>query len=255
MSSQLAFETSNFFERINQFIDSPKSLPLIQLKKEALQCSQFNDVDGYLARTVLAGLDGNLNAIHSNYQQAITSFSNQHAFSLAVYAKSLMLFGLFSRAADLMHKAFELSPTTLNYLDDAIYFYGLAGHFHQVEKLLKIWDKQNINQTHRFSSIAPSVIELMDDKNVSDTDLEKLINIALSLLQPHNLTVMTSQINISLREEENDKWFYYGIPISQKLSVEEIVELDCELADSMAEKELSPMLSAYFVTFFEVRDN
>jgi hypothetical protein len=256
MSSQLAFKETEFFEQINQFINgTPDSSILAQLRNKAQQRSQFNDVDGYLARGMLAGLEGDVDAINTNYQQAVTTFSNQHAFSLAIYAKSLTLFGQFIQAADLMHKAFELSPSTLSYLDDTIYFHGLAGHFHQVGELLKLWDKQNTNKTHRFSQLSQEIIQFMDAKNVTDTDLEKLLSIALSLLRQHHLTIVTSQTDISLLEEENSQWFHYGIPIQQALPVEKMVALDFELADKMADESLSPTLSAYFVIMFERMDD
>lgn len=253
MSSQLAYEKNDFLKQINSLVNNEifDHLTLTQLKDKAQQHSQLNNVDGYLARTVLAGLEGDTNAIQTHYQQAITTFSEQHAFSLATYAKSLTLFGWFSKAADLMLKAYELSPTTLNYLDEAIYFYGLTGHFHRVSELLTKWDKQNPHHQHRFSPISQQIIEFMDEKNVTDNELAKLIDIALSLLRQHRLTIATSQINISLPEEDNSQWFYYGIPLQQALSVENMVALDFELADKMTEANLSARLSAYFVTMFE----
>jgi len=253
MSSQLAFEKDDFFKQINSLVNNGifDILTLTQLKDEAQQHKKLNNVDGYLARTILAGLEGETDVIQTHYQQAMTTFSNQHAVSLAIYAKSLTLFGWFSQAANLMLKAYELSPTTLNYLDEAIYFYGLTGHFHRVSELLKTWDKQNPYQPHQFSSITPQIIELMNDKKVTDDELNQLIHIALSLLQKYRLTIATSKINISLPEEDDSQWFYYGIPLQQTLSVEKMVALDFELADKMAEEELSATLSAYFVTMFE----
>jgi hypothetical protein len=253
MSSQLGYEPNDFLKQINALVNNDifDHFTLTQLKDKAQQHSQLNNVDGYLARTVLAGLEGNTEAIQTHYQQAITTFSEQHAFSLATYAKSLTPFGSFSKATDLMLKAYELSPTNLNYLDEAIYFSGLTGHFHQVSELLKTWNKQNREKPHRFSSITPKIIELMDDKQVTDHELSQLIDIALNLLRQHRLTIATSQIKISLPEEDNSQWFYYGIPLQQNLSVENMVALDFELADKMTEANLSATLSAYFVTLFE----
>jgi hypothetical protein len=253
MSYQLAYEKNDFLKQINALVNNEifDHLDLTQLKDEAQQHRQLNNVDGCLARFVLASLEGNTNAIQTHYQQAITTFSDQHAVSLATYAKSLTLFGWFSQAADLMLKAYELSPTTLNYLDEAIYFYGLTGYFHQVNELLKKWDKQNSHQPHRFSPMSPQIIQFMDEKKVTDNELNQLIHIALSLIRQHRLTIVTSQINISLPEEDNSQWFYYGIPLQQSLSVEKMVALDFELADKMTEANLSATLSAYFVTMFE----
>jgi len=251
MPSQVAVQIPSFFQKMNQLVISHKPDPflLTQFKNEAQKYIQSDNVDAYLALGTLAGLEGNIEALQTNYQQAITKYSEKHAYILMLYAKSITRYGFFSQAADLMHQAYHLSPI-LNYLDDAIQFYGLAGHFHQVTSLLKTWNNLSSNQTHRFSQLAEEVVTLMDERNVSDADLEGLINIALLLLRQQKFSIVASQINISLSEDENSRWFHYGIPLRE--SVEKTVELDFELADNLAEEKLPVNLTGYFVPTFEM---
>jgi tetratricopeptide (TPR) repeat protein len=251
MSSQVAVQIPSFFKKINQLVINhhPDPLLLTQFKNEAQKYVQSDNVDAYLALGTVAGLEGNIEALQANYQQAITDYSAKHAYILMLYAKCLTRYGFFPQVADLMYQAYRLSPI-LNYLDDAIYFYGLAGHFHQVTSLLKTWDKVSPVRAHRFSQLAGEVLKFMDERNVSDADLEGLITIALLLLRQHKLSIAASMINISLLEDEDSQWFHYGIPLRE--SVEKMVELDFELADNIAEENLPVNLTGYFVPTFEM---
>jgi len=251
MSSQVAVQIPAIFKKINQLVIShnPEPFLLTQFKNEAQKYIQSDNVDAYLALGTLAGLEGNIDALQANYQQAITEYSAKHAYILMLYAKCLTPYGFFSQVADFHHQAYRLSPI-LNYLDDAIYFYGLAGHFHQVALLLRTWDKVSPHKAHRFSQLAEDIVKFMDERNVSDADLEELITIALLLLRQHKLSIAASQINISLLEDEDSLWFHYGIPLHE--SVEKMVELDFELADNIADKKLPVKITGYFVPTFEM---
>jgi hypothetical protein len=106
------------------------------------------------------------------------------------------------------------------------------------------------DKAHPFSQLARDVIEFMDEKNVSDADLEGLINLSMTILRQYQLSI-AAPINISLLEDEDGKWFHYGIPLHE-LSVEKMVELDFELADKIADEKLSTNLTAYFLPTFEM---
>jgi tetratricopeptide (TPR) repeat protein len=251
MPSQVAVQIPTFFKEINQLVLNPHPEPslLTQFKNEAQKYVQSDNVDAYLAIGTLAGLEGNIDALQANYQQAITEYSAKHAYILMLYAKCLTPYGFWEQVADFHHQAYRLSPLK-NYLDDAIYFYGLAGHFHQVASKLKTWDKVSPQVAHRFSQLAGDVVKFMDERNVSDADLERLINVALLLIRQHKLSIAASMINISLLEDEDSQWFHYGIPLHE--SVEKMVELDFELADRIAEEKLPVNLTGYFVPTFEM---
>jgi tetratricopeptide (TPR) repeat protein len=251
MPSQVAVQIPKFFNEINQLVLNPHPEPslLTQFKKDAEKYIQSDNVEAYLALGTLAGLEGNLEALQANYQQAITEYSAKHAYILMLYAKCLTPYGFFLQVADFHHQAYCLSPI-LDYLDEAIYFYGLAGHFHQVVSKLQTWNQVNPQVAHRFSQLAGKVVKLMDERNVSDADLERLINVVLSQLRQHKLSIAASQFNISLLEDEDSQWFHYGIPLHE--SVEKMVALDFELADRIAEEKLPVNLTGYFVPTFEM---
>jgi hypothetical protein len=179
----------------------------------------------------------------------LPQFHNSVAI-LADYAHSLVQRGQFSQAAEKMLKAFDISPAMLKYLEEAIYFYGLAGHFHRVGDLLKTWDKLSPLLHHPFSKLACEMIDFMDKKNVEDVLLENLINVAISVLLQNQRPVLPYQFHISLKEDEESQWVHYGIPVCD-ISEAEIVKLDFELVDSLVEANLPVNLTGCFVTSYE----
>ncbi|HID99601.1 MAG TPA: hypothetical protein EYP59_04840 [Thiotrichaceae bacterium] len=253
MYSQVAIQIPPFFEQLNQFIltNDHDTSRLTQFKNEAKKYAQSDNVDGYLALGTLACLEGNIDALQTHYQHAIAESAAQHAYILRLYTQCLTPFGFFSQAADLMYQAYHFYPV-LNYLDDTIHFYALAGHFHQVVELLKTWHQVSPDKAHRFSQLAEEVMTFMDERKVSDADLERLIEIALSILRQHKLSINVPQINLSLLEDEESLWFHYGIPLRESVEVAKIVELDFELANRSVDECPPQIIQGGFVPMFEV---
>lgn len=253
MSFQLALPKTEFFQQINQLIVSnlpPDNRTLTQFQNEIQKQEQFDDFDNYLLRGTLAHLEGDIDAIHTNYQQAIAVSSATHANVLKLYAKCLAPFGFFSPATDLMHQAYNFDRNDFNLLEDAIHFSGLAGRFHQVGELLKIRDDVNPepDKAHKFSPLASNIIEFMDKQNVSDQDLEGLIDIAMSILRQNKLTVVPDKIEVDLFYGE-EQWFHYGIPLQE--SVGKVVDFNFELAERSIEECPTAIIMGNFEPLFQ----
>jgi tetratricopeptide (TPR) repeat protein len=184
------------FNQMSQLVGNVSHEPstLAQFKQKPAQSNGFDDC---LKLGTLASLEGNIEAIHTNYQQAIAVSSAQHAYTLMLYANCLTPFGLFSHAANLMHQAYDFY-NNLEFLAATIHCYGLAGRFHQVGELLKMWDKMSPTTTHQFAQLSENIIEFMDAQQVSDDDLQRLIEIAMSILRQNQLTVVPESIEIDL---------------------------------------------------------
>jgi len=249
MSTQLAIKEPAFFNRISQLVVNvpPDPLILSQFKNETRKHIKPNDVDDYLALGTLARLEKDIEAIHTNYQQAIFASEVKHAYALVLYAKCLAPFGLFSQAADLMHQAYNFC-NNVEFFADTIHLYGLAGRFHQVGELLKTWDKVSPLEQHQFSQLADNVIAFMDKQQVSDDDLQGLVDIAMSILRQNQLTVTPEKIEIELFYGE-ELWFHYGIPLYEPMK--KVVDWNFELADRSVYECPSQIIKGNFAPSFE----
>jgi len=254
MSSQPTFQKPEFFKQMNQSIfNQPLNpLTLMPFKNEAQKRIQHHNFEGDLVLKSLAGLEGNMETIHKSYQQAIAKSSARHAYILTLYAKGLIPFGLFAQAATLMAQAYHFYQN-LEYLADAIQFYGLAGRFHQASELLKIWAKVCPDKVHPFSHLAAKIMAFMDEQQVNDDDLQGLIDLALSILRQNQLTIVPEQIEVDLYADESSQWFHYGILLHE--SVEKIVAMDSELADKAVEECPPQIIRGGFVPLFKAVGN
>jgi hypothetical protein len=243
-------QKATFFNQLNQLVinESLKPSTVIQFKNEAQKRLQSNEIEGYLALGTLARLEGNVEAVHDNHQRALAAMTTQQAYALSLYAKCLVPFGFFGKAAKLMLNAYNLSKNTID-LEDAIEFYRLAGHFHQVGELLKRWELINPDSRHRGSQQTEALIQFLDNKQVSDADLEGLIQLAMSILRQHHQTIAPEKIEIDLLSDEHSQWFHYGIVLYE--SVEKVVEMNNELADRSVEECPSQIIQGGFVPIFK----
>jgi uncharacterized protein YdhG (YjbR/CyaY superfamily) len=190
-----------------------------------------------------------INKLVDNHRRAFAEMTAQQAKALSIYAKSLIPFGLFSQAADLMFNAYKLSNNN-THLEDAIHFYGLAGCFHKAGELLK-----SLNSIDKLKSyqMTPAIIKFMDKQHVSDNDLERLINLTISILVKHHKTISPDQIEIDLYRDEESQWFHYGISLYD--SVDKIIEMNNELVDKSVEECPIQVIQGGFVPVFKVLGN
>jgi hypothetical protein len=251
MPSQLALQEPEFFKQIFQLgvSEDHDPLTLAQFKNEAKKHLESNDFYGYLAMGTLAQKEGNIEAIHANYQRAIvTSFRATCLHFNALCPMFNTFWTVFSSRRLVMRQAFEFSPMACLYLDQTIHFYGLAGRFHQVGELLKTWDEVSPAKVHKFSKEARNIIAFMDEQHVSDDDLEGLIDIAMSIVRQNKLTVMPEKIEIDLFYGE-EPWFHYGIPRHESMA--KVVDFNFELVDRSVYECPPQIIKGNFVPSFE----
>lgn len=227
---QFVAQETEFWEQINHLIATDTRDPVIlsPLKNKAHDILIIDVYQGYIALGVLASLEGNVEAIHTHYQQAIENFSRKPEL-VASYAESLARVGHFSPAAELMLEAYYLSPSTLNYLDKAIQLCGIVGRFHFIGELLRIREKINPQNTHPFASNTKQIIQWMKKTKVTDDQLEKLINLALSLLQQYFIVITPRHVEMNLDEDQQK--LHYKIHLAEK--TETILEITNRLTQQL----------------------
>lgn len=252
----IAKNHADLFEQLGELLASghgsrSQQETLTHLKNKANRLLKSEEViDAYIALGILASLEGQIEQLHANYKQALHR-SPYLLSTMASYASSLAYVGYFSEAADLMLQAYHTSENKSTYLDDTICFCGIAGRFHQIGKLLlNVNDTvSRSNQTHRLCQLAEEVIAFMDEKEVGDEELEKLIKLTMSVLHQHHIYVASNHIQMSLFADASYKWFHYGVLVPE--SVETVLDLDVELASKIDSENLSKNLTSYFIPILE----
>ncbi len=238
-SNQLLQELSQLhsMRNIDQFT-------LKRLQKEAQSLLKSDPLNAHLFLGALAGLKGERSSIHENYKQALTlaPTNPNNAIVLSNYITSLLDIGSFSEAVEPVIKAYDYKLPISEIVTTIL---AKAGLFHRVAELIRqdhlvVAADSFIFRTERF----------MDQHGVSDAELQKLIEIAISVLHAHRFfDFRSTRIITEFAEEEDSQWFRYVIKIN--CSVEEIVDLKYELACQLAEDDLSTELLLNFITAYE----
>ena len=93
------------------------------------------------------------------------------------------------------------------------------------------------------------MVEFMDEKRVNDSELERLIIIALSVLHQHTIYIGAHHVQMSLLKEHQPGWFHYGILVPQ--SVDRVIDLDFEFTDKVKNSSFQKNVRDYFKPVFE----
>jgi hypothetical protein len=200
--------------------DAPPTDPQIRIKtinEKANKLLELNVLDGYLAKGIMASINADVKAVHSYHQQALERFSRKSEI-LASYATSLAGVGYFSPAVGLILEAYYQAPASIEYLAEAIHLCGLAGRFHLVAELHRLWRKIRSDDPPYYTKILEELLELMREQQVTDDHVELIINVALTTLREHDFVVTPEDIMISL-DYDDGKWFHYGIKINDTLDM------------------------------------
>lgn len=218
-------------------------LTLARLQREAQNLLTVDALNTHLLLGTLASLTGDLDNIHTNHQQALALLHSDNARVWHNYATALEEIGYFAAAVEPAIKAYTYDHKCLSVTK----ILAKAGLFHRAAELIRqdqLADDFLIVRTAQF----------MDQHGVSDTELQQLIEIALAVLHAHQFFDFDADRVIipGFAEDENSQWFRYVIKINR--SVEEIVDMEYELACQLAEDDLPTKLLLNFIPVYEIAE-
>lgn len=244
---ELATTSNQLLQELNQ-LHSRRDLDKFtqaRWQREAKSLLKSDALNAYLFLGALAGFKGDLTNVDDNYKKALAlaSINSDKAMVLSNYITALSDIGCFSKAVELVIKEYDDYKLPINEIVTTVLV--KAGLFHRAAELIRqnhlvVADDSFIFRAERF----------MDQHGVSDAELQKLIEIAISVLHAHQFfDFRFTKIITEFAEEEDSQWFRYVIKING--SVEDIVDLKYELACQLAEDDLSTELLLNFITAYE----
>lgn len=251
MTPQLATNASKLADEINQLLlmNNVDTFTLARLEREIDKLLQRDAFNAYVLRGALAGLKHDLQAIHESYRTAlklaiikedrVTVFSN--------YASALEWNGYFSEAVKLAMESYKVFPSAY-LLQRSIELALKTGLFHQAADLIRKHPDEQIDGSHAYFQTE----QFMDEHAVSDELLQKLIEIAIAVL--HKCGFFNFHRDGMIRPEydkdEDSQLFYYIITVNR--SMEEVIDMNYELACEIAKSGLPTTLTLNFIPVYEV---
>jgi hypothetical protein len=217
---------------------------LLRLEKDAQKLLRVDPFNAYQLLGMLSCFKGKINDMHESYKKALNLAITKEDKELVLdnYAASLYNTGYFSQSAELSSKIYNISfPVKLIESINDRFFY--AGLFHQVANFSR---KYNLPS----NSFIFKIESFIDKYNIKDEQIQKVIKIAISVLHNHHIFNFHNAVYLELSSDESSTWLSYIIKVNRP--VEEIVEMDYELACALAEEDFSSDLLLHFVPVYEV---
>lgn len=162
--------------------------------------------------------------------EAIARIS-KNAEVLRNYAVALQQEGYLAEAVECLVKASSLTPHNLPLLEETINLCLMAGKYHQAQQLLTTYSQLSPQQPHAFGETFQQVITVMEEQQITESEIEPLINTLRSVLHHHHPD-SSYHLEMLVLEDETAKWIHYGAMLHD-LSVEEVAELTFELAEAL----------------------
>lgn len=249
----LATKTSEILKELDDLRSKRKKVDtftLQRLQKEAEKLLQVNAFHAYQILGAIASFRNKKDEVQANYEKALklAPADEDRAITLNNYATSIGIMGYFSEAVTLSLKASNFS-SSFQFIEQSINKLIKVGLFHRAAELISQLD--SFDST--LSTLILRAMQFMDRHSVSDEELQQVIEVTISVLQARQIfDFYQPVIQMEFVTDEESEWFHYSIEVG--CSVDEIVEMEYELACQLAELELPLELALYFVTGYEIAE-
>jgi hypothetical protein len=243
---ELATKATQLFDGLETLRSKSKvdTLILRHLEHEAKKLLSVDAFRGYQILGALSSLSGKVSEMRENYGKVLKLASTpaEELMALHNYSTSLGGTGYFAESVELAFQALNLDAGDWRKLNFASSCYK-AGSLHRAIQYVE--NIVLLNQELSQQIIA--VVKFMDEHGVRDEELQKMVEIAVSVLHAHDFFNLRN-IHTEFVSDESSTWFCYVIKVDR--SVEEIVDMKYELASQLAEIDLPiNLLSNFLVTY------
>jgi len=221
------------------------AVTLKRLERDAKSVLKVDAFRGYQLLGALFGFSGKVSEMRENYDRALKLALTPAEKSMALhnYSVSLDNAGYFTESVELAFQVLNLGAEDLQKLAFAWSCYR-AGSFHRATQYI-----ENIALLdQKLSQQIIAVVKFMDEHGVRDEELQKMIEIAISVLHARNFFNFRN-MRTAFVSDEDSTWFCYVIKVDR--SVEEVVDMRYELAGQLAEVDLPMNLLSNFLVTYE----
>lgn len=218
-----------------------------RVRREAERLKSTDAAAAYLLLGIVACLDRDLSSSRKYHQLAL-NLRNDYVTNIN-YALSLARLGAVSEATPYYERAVKISPENIKAFDTLIDNVISTCRFRYARDLLHKWKTMNPGKEHRLEKNISNFVSVLEEHKVSDEEAEALAKLASDQLLSNNLYPIFSDsaMNVEIFEEDSIRWVDYSLNIDGK--VDDVVEMNCRLADIVAEKTAPKVLKSIVIRY------
>lgn len=228
----------DLLKRVNAIasVESVKdNLALRRLEQEAKELIKIDAIHAYAALGAISCIKRDINGVKEYYAKAIKLAPSSLPI-LVNYSISLFKLGLFNESRKYAARAYEVSQySDLNSLQILVEASVLTADLGESLKWLAEWDKKSPNQSYPMQADIKMANTILRQNHVTDIDAGRFINLAYTILDKKGLDV--SEVIFRTFDDE----VLYQVKVYADL--DQVADLNFELADTLVDAELVPMVS------------
>lgn len=211
------------------------SLALKRLEQEAKTLIKIDAIRAYAALGSIACIKRNTEGVKDYYARALNLAPND-LFILANYSISLFKLSLFNESRQYAARAYEISQySDLDLLQILIESSVLTGDLGESLKWLADWDRKSPSQGYPIQMDIKMANTILRQNHVTDSDAGRFLNLAYTILGQKGFDV--SEVMFRTFDDE----VLYQVKVCA--DIDQVVDLNFELADTLVDAELVPMVS------------
>lgn len=247
--SQPKTKASELVERLNDLIhrNEYSDFVLKQIRRDADSLKKSDVATSFLLLGMVASLEHNLTESREYHEKALKLCDN--FVTNSNYATSLHRLGAITEATRYLERALKFEPENLSTLDKLINNAIAACRFRYAQKLVNRWNSMSPSEQHSDEEMINDFVSVVNEHKVSDEEAKSLLTLASTHLLTSGATLhfASSGSYLYVFEEDSDRWIDYNFIVDK--GVDDIVEMNCGLADLVAEKIDSNILKSIVVRF------
>lgn len=220
---------------------------LHRVKREAERLKKTDAASAYLLLGMIACFERDLATSRKLHQKAL-DLRNDYATNIN-FALSLERLGAISEATPYFERAVKIEPENITALSLLIDNSFTACRFRRTRDLLHKWKSLNPDKEHHLEKDIDNYVSILEGHKVSDEEAETLLKLASDQMLANSLypRFVNPIAEIEIYEEDSIKWVDYSINVEGK--VDDVVEMNCGLADIVAEKVTPKVLKSIVLRY------
>lgn len=252
--SQPKTQASDLIDRLNDLIrrDERSDFVLKQIRRDADRLKKIDAATSYLLLGMVACLERNIAATREFHEKALRL--RDDFVTNSNYATSLYKIGAITEATGYRERAVKLEPENITALEKLIDNAVAICRFRYAQRLIDKWKSLNPNKQYDKEEMINNFVTVMNERKISDEEAESFIKLASThmLTSGAFLSFGKSGCELDVLEEDADRWIDYCFMVDR--GVDDVVEMNCELANLVAQNVDPNILKSIVVRYSAAQD-
>ncbi|MCZ6533586.1 MAG: hypothetical protein O7A08_11565 [SAR324 cluster bacterium] len=240
-------KASKLIKQLNLLLhqESRDEVSLRKFKKDVESLRSSDAFSAYILLGGLASKEQDVEGMRENHSKAL-KIRPKYPDANINYANSLKHLGFYTEAREHAQRALLADHTHLPTLNDLIEMCLFSGRIREAKKWLRNLRRIKHEKANESRKLILRASELLDECGVSDDDVERLLQLKMSVL--HKQKVYPARTIADTFEDEESAWLNFFVEVN--VSPAKAVELNFKAAGELAVSDIPPYVTDSVVATF-----